>query len=168
MIKDNFRLGQFILFAISLFVLAASLYFQFVKKLEPCPLCLMQRFCVIIALVLCMAGMFCKTVSARRRVLIFQLVIGIAGIYFSGRQLWLQTLPADQLPACLPGMNVLLQYFPWKDILHAMFLGAADCGEINWQWLGLSMPAWSALYFATFVVVVLISNLQVRRAWAHS
>lgn len=104
----------------------------------------------------------------RRRVLIFQLLIGIAGIYFSGRQLWLQTLPADQLPACLPGMSVLLQYFPWKDILQAMFLGAADCGEITWQWLGLSMPAWSALYFSAFVISVLLSNLQVRRTWAHS
>lgn len=168
MIKDNYRLGQSILFVISLFVLAASIYFQFVKKLEPCPLCLMQRVCVIIALGLCMAGLFCKTTSARRRVLIFQLLISLAGIYFAGRQLWLQTLPADQLPACLPGMNVLLQYFPWKDILQAMFLGAADCGEVTWQWLGLSMPAWSALYFLAYFVSVLPGYFHIRRTWAHS
>ena len=168
MIKDNYRLGQFILFAISLFVLAASLYFQFVKKLEPCPLCLMQRVCVLIALILCMTGILCKTNSARHRVLIFQLLISIAGIYFAGRQLWLQTLPADQLPACLPGMAVLLQYFPWKDILQAMFLGAADCGEITWQWLGLSMPAWSFLYFLAYFISVLPGYFQMRRTWAHS
>lgn len=167
MIKDNFRTGQFILFAISLFVLAASFYFQFVLKLEPCPLCLMQRLCVLAALVLCVPGLFFKSAATRHRLLIFQLLIGVAGLYFSGRQLWLQTLPTDQLPACLPGMTILLQYFPWRDILHAVLLGAADCGEITWQWLGLSMPAWSALYFTGFIVCVFVSHYQLRKSQAH-
>lgn len=167
MIKDNYRLGQFILFAISLFVLAASFYFQFVKKLEPCPLCLMQRLCVILALVLCLMSIYFKSIPARRRILLLQLLLAVAGLYFSGRQLWLQSLPADQLPACLPGMGVLLQYFPWRDILHAALLGAADCGEITWQWLGLSMPAWSALYFAAFFAIAFFSRHQLQQTQAQ-
>lgn len=168
MTKDIFRIGQFILFAISLFVLAASFYFQFVQKLEPCPLCLMQRLCVLLALTLCVFGLFFKSITTRRRLLIIQLLIAVAGLYFSGRQLWLQTLPADQLPACLPGMSILLQYFPWRDILHAVLLGAADCGEITWQWLGLSMPAWSALYFTGFIACVFVSHYILRKSQAYA
>lgn len=70
-----------------------------------------------------------------------------AGIYFATRQLWLQALPAEQGASCVPGLDILMRYFPWKDIAKALFLGSAECGEATWQMLGLSMPAWSLLYF---------------------
>jgi disulfide bond formation protein DsbB len=77
---------------------------------------------------------------------------------------WLQSLPADQIPACLPGLDALLHYFPWQDILHALFWGSGDCAEINWQWLGLSMPVWSLLYFlavfCAFIFLFLLVNKQ--------
>ena len=150
MIKDTFRVCQTLLFLLTLFVLAASLYFQYVKGLEPCPLCIMQRACVVLALVLCAVAALSRSVVLHKRLILFQLLLAFAGLYFSGRQLWLQTLPPDQLAACLPGMEVLLHYFPWRDILHALIFGAADCGEVTWRWLGFSMPAWSALYFTVF------------------
>ena len=53
-----------------------------------------------------------------------------------------------------------IHYFPWKDILHALLWGAGDCAEVTWKWLGLSMAAWSALYF---FVVLLVSGFIVFR-----
>ena len=58
MIKDTYRLWQFFLFVISFFVFYASLYFQFVQDLQPCPLCLMQRACVFLALAVSLMGAF--------------------------------------------------------------------------------------------------------------
>ena len=147
MIKDAYRLVQSLLFILSLLVLAASFYFQYVKGLQPCPLCVMQRLCVLLVLIFSVLTVFLKSAGTRRFLVIMQILVAGAGIYFACRQLWLQSLPADQLPACLPGFDVLLRYFPWKDILHALIWGAADCGEITWKWLGISMPGWSALYF---------------------
>jgi protein dithiol:quinone oxidoreductase len=147
MIKDAYRLMQSVLFISSLLVLAASFYFQYVKGLQPCPLCIMQRLCVFLTLIFSFLALFLKSPGARRFFVMMQLLVALGGIYFACRQLWLQSLPADQLPACLPGLDVLLRYFPWRDVLHALIWGAADCGEITWQWLGISMPGWSGLYF---------------------
>lgn len=46
----------------------------------------------------------------------------------------------------------MVKYFPLKDVMHALFWGSGDCAEVNWQWLGLSMPAWSALYFLFIII----------------
>jgi disulfide bond formation protein DsbB len=165
MIKNRFRLMQFFWLSMSFFVLFASYYFQWVKGLEPCPLCLMQRFCLGLLLFMCLLGIFLNKEVIQRRLIRFQLIAGFGGLYFAGRQVWLQTQGAEELGACLPGYDVLMRYFPWPDIIKAFFLGAADCGEITWQWLGLSMAAWSALFFVALLVslVVLMKSFRAFR-----
>ncbi|STX29879.1 Disulfide bond formation protein B (Disulfide oxidoreductase) [Legionella beliardensis] len=147
MTSYNYRYWQLVLLIMSLCVLLASLYFQYIKDLQPCPLCLMQRLCVILEVIVCFIALFASRERMQRGMAGLQIIIALAGLYFAGRQLWLQALPHDQIPACLPGLEVLLQYFPWRDIFHALLWGAADCAEVSWQFLGLSMPAWAALYF---------------------
>ncbi|MDI9819570.1 MULTISPECIES: disulfide bond formation protein B [unclassified Legionella] len=142
---------QIILALVSLLVFLSSLYFQYIQQLQPCPLCLMQRFCALILFLTCFAGIYVHPLRAR--ILVgFQMTIAIAGLYFAGRQLWLQALPAGQTPACMPDLEVLIRYFPWRDVLHALLWGAGDCAEITWRWLGLSMPAWAAIYFLFMLV----------------
>jgi protein dithiol:quinone oxidoreductase len=135
-------------FGLSFVVFLASLYFQYVRGLQPCPLCIMQRVSVLIIGVLALRAVFVGFAKSRQRLLIIMGIFALLGIYFALRQLWLQSLPADRLPACLPGLDVMMRYFPMKDIFHALFWGAADCAELNWQGLGLSMPAWSLIYFS--------------------
>ncbi|MDP1603110.1 MAG: disulfide bond formation protein B [Legionella sp.] len=163
MIKDTYRLWQFFLFIISFSVFYASLYFQFVQDLQPCPLCLMQRGCVFVAVITSLIGVFMGRRRGGNVLLIMQMIIAVAGLYFATRQIWLQSLPADQMPACLPGFEVLIRYFPWRDILYALVWGAADCGEVTWQWLGLSMPAWAALYFAGLFIGAFITRYFLRQ-----
>lgn len=151
------RYGHRAVFLITLFVLLCSFYFEWVKGLQPCPLCLMQRFCVMLVLITS-ALLMLRRPGKRTLLSVVQCLVALAGLYFAGRQLWLQSLPPDQIASCLPTMDVLMRYFPWRDILHALFLGAADCGEITWQWLGISMPGWVLLYFAG----VLLTTLFIR------
>lgn len=163
MMTISWRYGQWAVFLISAFVLSASLYFEWFGGLQPCPLCLMQRFCVMLILVLGL--MVLISIPARGKALLTaQGVVALAGLYFAGRQVWLQSLPTDQLPACMPGMDVLMRYFPWRDIVHTLLFGAADCGEITWQWLGLSMPAWSVLYFAGLLLMIVFTRFILNRS----
>lgn len=157
--NDYYRSWQFFLFIISLGVLLASFYFQWVKELQPCPLCIMQRFCVALALVLFMMGVVLGRSRGASILTLLQCIVALAGLYFASRQVWLQSLPPDKLPACLPGLDVLLRYFPWHDVLKALIWGAADCAEVNWQWLGLSMPGWCVIYFASLLVAAPISRV---------
>lgn len=141
-----YRNGQFCLFLLSLGVLASSYYFQYMEELTPCPLCLMQRLCTFIITIICFLSWL--TIKSKNKICaILQLIFCILGIYFAARQLWLMSLPPQDTGACLPGLNMMLRYFPLHETLRALFLGSADCREVQWEWLGLSMPAWSLLYF---------------------
>ncbi len=104
---------------------------------------------------MCLWAVLTRKEKTQNRLVMFQLLAGLGGLYFAGRQIWLQMQGTEELGACLPGFDVLIHYFPWPDIIKAFFIGAADCGEVTWQWLGLSMAAWSFLYFAGGLVSLL-------------
>ena len=154
------RLLQLFILIITSFVLIYSYYLDYVQNLEPCLLCITQRFCIIGLL----AGSILICCIHRRNikwVCIFQMILALAGLVFSNRQLWLQSLHSDQLPSCLPGFNTLIQYFPWQTALRGMLWGSASCGEVSWRWLGLSLAGWSSLFFLfTFIVQCVSFHLQ--------
>ena len=146
--KIAYRRVQSLLLMLTISVLWAAFYLQYVGGLQPCPLCLAQRACLFIIGFFCFTG---YTVASPRRARVvagFQMFFALAGLFFALRQLWLQFLPADQVPACLPGLDVLVHYFPWHHVLYALFWGTGDCAEVTWRLFGFSMPAWAALYFA--------------------
>ncbi|HIF0345300.1 TPA: disulfide bond formation protein B, partial [Legionella pneumophila] len=109
--KLTYRKIQSFQAIITVFVIFASFYLEYAVGLQPCPLCLMQRICVFILLGL--MGLSLGTLKKAHIVSLMQFLVACAGLYFSSRQLWLQSLPSDQAPACMPGLDVLIQYFPW-------------------------------------------------------
>lgn len=147
MSKRTYRLLQSTLFMLSVFILMASFYFQYVVGLRPCPLCMMQRIVVFFLFMFCLMGMCLSTIARGKFVGICQLFFSACGLLFATRQMWLQSLSEDQVPTCLPDLDILFRYFPWRDVVHALLWGAGDCAEVSWQWLGLTMPGWAALYF---------------------
>jgi disulfide bond formation protein DsbB len=168
MTKLAYKRWQALLGILSLIVLAGSFYFEYFKGLQPCPLCLMQRFSVLLLLAICFTGTVVRSLKAGKVIAILQFFAAAGGLYFAGRQLWLQSLPLGQAPSCLPELDVLLRYFPWQDVLHSLFWGTKDCAEVSWQWLGLPMPAWAALYFSVMLFAAIplfwILQKQLRRA----
>ncbi|HHT0592576.1 TPA: disulfide bond formation protein B [Legionella anisa] len=130
---------------LTVFVLFASFYFQYMVGLAPCPLCIMQRLCVF--LLLAVMGLSFQTLKRAHIISLLQAIIACAGLYFSLRQLWLQSLPAGEAPACMPSLDILIRYLPWQDVAKALFWGTGDCAEVSWHMLGISMPGWVAIYF---------------------
>ncbi|CEG55802.1 disulfide bond formation protein B [Legionella fallonii] len=157
------RIQLFLVFA-TVFVLFASLYFQYYLGLHPCPLCIMQRLCVF--LLLGVLGLSLNTLRKAHFVCLLQILISCAGLYFAARQLWLQSLPAGKAPACMPGLDVLIRYFPWTDVARALFLGAGDCAEVVWSMFGVSMAGWSALYFLFMAVMSLFLFIRTRTLYS--
>ncbi|RUR12019.1 disulfide bond formation protein B [Legionella sp. km772] len=146
MTKIQYRQIQYTLVLITAFVLFFSLYSQYVLGLQPCPLCLMQRICVFMLLGL--MGLTLGTLKRARVLSLIECFFACAGLFFALRQLWLQSLPAGSAPACMPGLDILIRYFPWQDVARALLWGSGDCAESTWSFLGLSMAAWAACYFA--------------------
>lgn len=140
-----------------LFAMAGALYLQHVDGLEPCPLCIFQRVGVIAAaLVLLVAAVHGpKRVGVR----IYGLLTGLAAIgggAVSIRHIWLQNLPPDQVPACGPGLEYMLDVFPLQNVVQQVLAGSGECAELDWSFLGLSLPAWSLVVFSGLLAVALI------------
>jgi protein dithiol:quinone oxidoreductase len=146
--KRLFRIEQIVLALLTMLALLVSFYLQYVKNLEPCPLCLMQRFMMFGILFFALIGMLKFT---RRRACVlacFELLFAAGGIFFATRQLWLQSLPVAETGMCLPGIESLMDKLPWQDVVHAFIWGSSTgCGEVDWTFAGFSMPAWSVVYF---------------------
>ena len=152
MSKRIYRHIQSLLMFLTILVLTTAFYLEYSKGIQPCPLCLMQRLCTVLFGMFCLMGLCLGTLHRARIVAVFQMLLATFGIYFSGRQIWLQSLPLDNTHACMPSLDMLIQYFSKAQVLTALFWGTGDCAEVSWSWMGLSMPIWSALYFATMLL----------------
>ncbi len=125
------------------------IYFQHLLGLNPCALCITQRvFICAVGLVALLAFIVNPNKTGRRIFAAVGVLLAVGGSYFSGRQVWLQNLPEDQGPACGPTFEYLLQNFPLMDALRVMLRGDGNCAEVVWQFLGLSIPAWTLVAFA--------------------
>lgn len=142
--RTYFLLGA--LFCLGLIL--AALYFQFAGGLDPCPLCISQRIMVVaVGLVLLAAVLHDPGRTGIRAYALLGCATALIGAGISGRHVWIQHLPADEVPACGPGLSYMFQYFPLGDTLKAMLTGTGDCAKVDWTLLGLSMPAWVLLCF---------------------
>ena len=144
----SIRWVNFAAFGVCAALLGYAYYLQFYEYLDPCPLCIFQRIAVI-ALGACflLAGLY---VGGRTAGQVFAGLIAVAagaGAAIAGRHVWLQSLPPDQIPECGPGLDFMLRTLPLSETLSKVFTASGECANINWQFLGLSMPAWVLVWF---------------------
>ena len=139
----------------ALMMLIAVLYFQETLHLLPCPLCVSQRVFAIMAGAIALIAFFHNPSGKGRK--IYAVLTGLAaflGSTISTRQVWLQSLPEDQIPACGPTLDWMLEAkFPMQEVLAAMFFGEGSCAEIKWQFLGLSIAGWTLVAFVFLIAV---------------
>lgn len=120
-----------------------ALYAQHVLGLDPCPLCIFQRVAVIsLGIVFALAALHGPGLSGRRVYGVLILLAAAAGVGVSGRHLWLQSLPPERVPACGPGLDYMLEVFPFREMLQTVLSGSGECAQVDWRFLGLAMPAW--------------------------
>lgn len=143
-----------------------ALYFQFQGGLEPCPLCISQRIMVLAVGLVMLAAVLHnpRTVRGIRAYALLGFSVAVLGASISARHVWLQHLPADEVPACGPGLEYMFHYFPLTDTLKAMLTGTGDCAKVDWTLLGLSMPAWVLLCFLGLAAVSLVQYWNVDSA----
>ncbi len=143
-------------------LMAVGFYLQYQLGLEPCPLCMVQRvFFVAFGLVCLIAALHGPARGGRRAYSVVALLMAACGAATAGRQVWLMTVPADQLPSCLPGLEYMLQSGqPWMQIIGTILHGSADCTEVKWTFMSMSIPEWSLLAFCGMAVFALFQLLR--------
>ena len=145
-------------------LLAYAYYLQYFDAQDPCPLCLVQRgFYYGIGLVLAAAAIHGPGRAGKIGYAIGALVFSLGGIATAARQVWLQHLPADQVPACGPDLFFMMENFPLGRTLQLLLRGSGQCADVGWTFLGLSIAEWSLAWFVLFAVLAAWMLLRARR-----
>ena len=136
-------------------MMAIALYMEYVMLLDPCPLCVMQRVMVIAVGVVCFIAFVHGPRGLGHRLYAgLALVCAVGGGGLSLRQLWLQSLPPDQVPACGASLDYLLEVFPLTEVLAMVLSGDGTCAEVKWSLMGISIPGWTLLGFVGLAVII--------------
>ena len=140
-------------------ILCIGLLVEFALGLAPCPLCMMQRIWFALTGIVAWIGL-----SHNPRWGIYPVVSALCAVVGGGfaiRQLWLQSLPADQVPSCGPDLSYMIDAFPLGDLLVAMTSGTGDCAVIHDVIPLMSIAGWSLLGFS---LLLFASVMQLRQS----
>jgi disulfide bond formation protein DsbB len=144
-------------------LLGYAYYLQHFQAQDPCPLCLVQRgfyYGILLAL-----GAGALHGPGRKGAIAYSigaLIFAAGGIATAARQVWLQHLPADQVPACGPDLFFMMENFPLGRMLQLLLRGSGQCAEVHWTFLGLSIAEWSLAWFVAFAALALFLALRKR------
>lgn len=144
----NIRQTFLLIFLGCVGLMLVGLFMQYAMGLAPCALCITQRIFIILVGLIALAGCCHNPQNWGRRVYAGLGILGaILGGSVSTRQLWLQSLPEDQVPACGPSLGYLIENFPLVEALELLFRGDGNCAEVAWTFLGISIPGWTLVAF---------------------
>ncbi len=155
-------------FAACAALIGFAIFSQFAWGLEPCPLCIFQRIAfAALGLVFLVAGLHAPRAALVRA---FYGVLGFlaaaVGMAIAGRHVWMQLNPPE-IPGCGPPLSFLRETLSTGNVIRKVLTGTGDCGNVDWTFLGLSMPAWSLVWFVLLGVLFVVAGFRSRRSrWA--
>ncbi|MDB5921220.1 MAG: disulfide bond formation protein DsbB [Betaproteobacteria bacterium] len=157
------RVGYALGFMICAGLLAFALYLQYYEQQDPCPLCILQRVAFIAMMAVFAVGALHG--PQRRGAVVYSallFLIAAIGAAVAGRQVWLQHLPPNQVPACGPGLGYMLEQFPLGQALQKIFAGSGECAEAGWRFLGLTIAGWSLVWLVVLALFCVFIALRAR------
>ncbi|WP_111895996.1 disulfide bond formation protein B [Acinetobacter sp. MB5] len=158
----SYRLVNALLVLATIVGMSFALYLEHVTGLEPCPLCIFQRLGLMAMGFIALIALIHNPASpAFKRVYAFLAGLGMLwSVSVAGRQIWLQHLPADQVPSCGPGLNYLVNVLPLKEVLSEVLTGSGECAKIDWTFLGQPLSVWSFVFFSFLLIVCIWQMLR--------
>ena len=132
-------------------LLGAGLYLQLVEHMLPCPLCIIQRYAFALVGLLCLLGTLLPRTSGKVAAALAALT-ALAGVGTAGWHLWVQAHPG--VSCGIDPLETALNTIPTATLLPVLFKADGLCATPYAPILGLSIPQWSLLWFAFFVVVL--------------
>lgn len=160
-LPDNRTINLWMASACAALIAIAVFYFQNHLGLEPCYLCITQRvFVIAVGVIFLVSALHNPLPKGQKIYAALVAATATIGGYFSIKQLWLQNLPEDKVPACGPPVDYLFDAFSASEAISMLLRGDGNCAEVQWQLLGLSMPGWVLLSFIGFAGMAIFQLLR--------
>ena len=136
-------------------MLVFGLYLQHVVGLEPCPMCIVQRYAMVGIALLAMVAVFWHEGWRGHVMAALGSVLALGGAFVAARQSWLQWYPPEVL-SCGRDFYGMVESFPLQRAIPMIFRGGGDCSKVDWTFLGGSIANWSFVAFVAMAVWMLV------------
>ncbi|SBV35099.1 Disulfide bond formation protein B [uncultured Stenotrophomonas sp.] len=165
-LRWSFRAQCLLGFLVCAGLLAFAIWMQLKMGLEPCPLCIFQRIAFAALGVLFLLGALHgpATRGGRAAYGLLAFIAAAVGMGIAGRHVYVQLLPKELGSSCGPPLSFLSETMGPFEVFRTVLIGTADCGTIDWTFLGLSMPMWSLVWFVLLGVLALCAGLRKRKS----
>jgi disulfide bond formation protein DsbB len=143
-------------------LLAFGMYLQHVVGLVPCPMCIVQRYVMVLMAFVAVLG---AGLPGRKTALIagsWLVLLGACGAYVAARQTWLQWYPPEVV-SCGRDFYGMIETFPLQRAIPMIFKGGGDCTKVDWTFLGGSIANWSFVAFVGLGLLALATVVRVLR-----
>ena len=135
-------------------MLAFGMYLQHVQGLEPCPMCVVQRYALVLVAVLAALAACARRAGVQKTWAALALLTAAGGAFTAARQSWLQWYPPE-LGSCGRDIYGMIESFPLRRAIPMIFQGSGDCSAVDWTFLGGTIANWSFVFFIAFGAVLL-------------
>ncbi len=157
--RQRQRLGHGLALLATLLILAGAYGLEWVAGMEPCPLCIVQRLVFVGLAAVFLAGFLHGSAGWGRFVYAgLATVVSALGVAVASRHLWLQSLPPEEVPACGPGLDYMVDTFGFLETVPMVLAGSGECAEVHTV-LGLTLPGWT---LGAYIVLALWALLATR------
>jgi disulfide bond formation protein DsbB len=155
----NARLIYLAIFLACAGLMGFALYLQHSLGLQPCPMCILQRYAFILVGVIALVAAIHNPALLGRRIYSGLLVVMAAtGGGVAIRHVFLEHNP-PKIFDCGADFGFMLEAFPLTEALPMLFRGTGDCTKVLWRFLGLSIAEWSLICFVCLIVAAVIAAM---------
>ncbi|AAF83150.1 disulfide bond formation protein B [Xylella fastidiosa] len=146
-------------------LLAYAIFLQLHQGLEPCPLCIFQRIAfAVLGILFLIAGLYnSSNVYTRKAYGLLIFLTAAIGTGIAGRHVWVQLMPHNTISSCGSPLSFLSETMGPFEVFRTVLTGTSDCGNIDWRFLGLSMPMWSMFWFVALALLGLLVGFKAER-----
>jgi protein dithiol:quinone oxidoreductase len=149
------RAAYFAGFLLCAALMGYAFYLQYVEELDPCPMCWFQRAALLLMGLVFLAATLSNPGRPGAKLFAgLTLLTGGAGAALAARHIYIQSMPADQVPSCGMGIGFMLETFPFLDVFQRALKGSAECHKQDLI-LGLSIPWWTLILFVLAIIASL-------------
>ena len=159
----NSRLIYLVMFLACAGLIGFALYLQHSLGLEPCPMCILQRYAfILVGLIALVAAIHNPALLGRRIYGGLLVVMAATGGGVAIRHVYLEHNP-PKIFDCGADVGFMLESFPLTEALPMIFRGTGDCTKVVWRFLGLSIAEWSLICYVLLIVAAVVAATIKRR-----
>lgn len=134
-------------------LVAGSFFVQHVLLIEPCPLCMIQRYTyAVLALVFSGIALSGERPRFQRALSFVAIALVLTGGGVAAYQSKLQIFPAAQAATCSASLSYMMDTLPVADVVAKIFEAKGDCSDTSFTILGLTLAQISLAIFCGLLI----------------